>query len=290
MRDFEFLEPDSLPEACALLHGLGDRCRVIAGGSALVLALRQRILTPECLVSLGKLDALCNIEYDPAAGLRIGALVRHADIASSELVRRYSPMLADMAGRLANPQVRNQGTLGGNLCYADPATDPPGCLMALDARVHVSSVRGRREIPIDAFFVDYFTTALAADEIVTHICLPPLESNASGRYNRFLRTGAEHRPLVNVALIVQREKTVCVGARLVIGASTAIPMRAARAEALLIGTVLTMDLATEAAAAAARDAQPISDQRGDAEYRRSMIEVIARRTICEVFGLPSGGM
>lgn len=217
MRDFEFLEPATVAEASRMLADLGDNCRIFAGGTALMLGMRQRMLTPSHLVSLGRLDALRGISFDAREGLRIGALTLHAEVARSPLVQAHYPMLASMAARVANPQVRNQGTLGGNLCYADPATDPPGCLMALGAQIVVSGGNGERVIDIEDFLVDYYVTALAPDEVVTQIRLPAPDAGADGRYARFLRTAAEHRPLASVALAVRREGTFCVEARLAVG-------------------------------------------------------------------------
>ncbi|MBP0637202.1 xanthine dehydrogenase family protein subunit M [Cupriavidus sp. AcVe19-6a] len=285
MRDFEFLEPASLAEASRMLADLGDSCRVFAGGTALMLGMRQRMLTPSHLVSLGRLDALRGIGFDARDGLRIGALTLHAEVARSPLVQAHYPMLASMAARVANPQVRNQGTIGGNLCYADPATDPPGCLMALGAQVVVSGSGGERVIPIEDFLVDYYVTALAPDEVVTQIRLPAPGAGADGRYARFLRTAAEHRPLASVALAVRREGAFCVEARLAVGASTPVPARLRRAEALLAGKTVTSELAAEAAAIVAMDINAVSDMRGSDAYRREMVRVVARRTIAGLFGV-----
>jgi len=287
MRDFEFLEPASVAEASRMLADLGDNCRVFAGGTALMLGMRQRMLTPSHLVSLGRLEELRRIGFDPRGGLRIGALALHADVARSPVVQAYYPMLASMASRVANPQVRNQGTIGGNLCYADPATDPPGCLMALGAQIVVSGTGGERVIGIEDFLVDYYVTALAGDEVVTEIRLPPPAAGADGLYSRFLRTAAEHRPLASVALSVRREGAFCVDARLAVGASTPIPARLRRAEALLAGKTVTAELAAEAADIVAADINAVSDLRGSASYRREMVRVVARRTIAALFGVAS---
>ncbi|MGH8821112.1 MAG: FAD binding domain-containing protein, partial [Rhodoferax sp.] len=233
MRDFDYLEPVSIVEASHMLADLGDECRAIAGGTALMLGMRQRMLTPTHLVSLAGLEALRGIDFDPQRGLRIGALVRHADIANSAVVRAHYPVLSSMASRVANPQVRNQATIGGNLCYADPSTDPPGCLMALDAQIVLAGARGERVLGIEEFLVDYFVTALEPDEVVVEIRVPPLQAGTSGVYTRFLRTAAEHRPLASVALIARRDGALCRDARVAVGASTPIPQRLRRAEALL---------------------------------------------------------
>ncbi|CAJ95541.1 Aldehyde, CO, or xanthine dehydrogenase, FAD-binding subunit [Cupriavidus necator] len=287
MRDFAFLEPATVAEASQMLAELGDSCRILAGGTALMLGMRQRMLTPGHLVSLGRLKALRGITFDAREGLRIGALTLHAEVARSPLVQAHYPMLASMASRVANPQVRNQGTIGGNLCYADPATDPPGCLMALGARIVVSGRGGEREIDIEDFLVDYYVTALAPDEIVTQIRVPAPGAGADGRYARFLRTAAEHRPLASVALAVRREGAFCVEARLAVGASTPIPARLRRAEALLAGKAVTAELAEETAAIVAADINAVSDMRGSESYRREMVRVVARRTIAELFGVAS---
>lgn len=285
MRDFDYLEPATVAEASRMLSDLGDDCRAIAGGTALMLGMRQRMLTPTHLVSLARIEALRGIDFDPRHGLRIGALSRHADVANSALVQRHYPVLASMASRVANPQVRNQGTIGGNLCYADPSTDPPGCLMALDAQVVLGSARGERVLGIEEFLVDYYVTALEPDEILVEIRVPPLAAGATGVYTRFLRTAAEHRPLASVAFVARREGGLCHEAKLSVGASTPIPTRLRRAEAFLEGRTVTADIAAEAADIVAADIEPVSDARGAADFRRDMVRIVARRTVAELFGL-----
>lgn len=285
MRDFDFLEPSTVVEACRMLADLGDECRAMAGGTALMLAMRQRMLSPTHIVSLARIDALRGIDFDPVHGLRIGALSRHCDVAGSALVLHHYPMLASMAARLANPQVRNQGTIGGNLCYADPATDPPGCLMALDARVVLAGPQGERVLSMQEFLVDYYQTALQPDELLREIRIPPPLPGSTGHYARFLRTAAEHRPLVNLALALRRDAGRGHAVRLVTGASTAIPTRATRAEQFLEGRVVTPLVAAEAAAMVAADIDALSDQRGSADYRRAMVRVTAQRSIHALFGL-----
>jgi carbon-monoxide dehydrogenase medium subunit len=217
--------------------------------------------------------------------LRIGALTLHAEVARSPIVQMHYPMLASMAARVANPQVRNQGTIGGNLCYADPATDPPGCLMALDAEVVVTGTQGDRVMGIEEFLIDYYTTALAPDELLSEIRIAPPEPGTTGLYSRFLRTAAEHRPLASVAASARRSGTGCHSIRIAVGASTPIPLRLRRAEAFLAESEVTSDRLSEAADIVAADIEPVSDQRGAAEYRREMVRVVARRTLLELFGL-----
>jgi len=285
MRDFEFLQPTSVAEASRMLADLGDEARVMAGGTALMLAMRQRMVAPSHVVSVAKLANLRGIAFDPQKGLRIGALVKHDELARSPLVARHYPVLAAMASQVANPQVRNQGTLGGNLCYADPATDPPGCLIAHGAQVVLGSARGERVLAIEDFLVDYYLTALEPDELVTEIRVPAPLPDTSGHYVRFLRTAAEHRPLASVSLMTRRDGALCREAKLAVGASVAVPGRVTRAEEFLRGRNITGEVAAEAAAIVAEDIEPLSDLRGSADYRRAMVQVVARRAIAQVFGL-----
>jgi carbon-monoxide dehydrogenase medium subunit len=287
VRNFELLEPASPQEASRMLIDSGEDSRLFAGGTALLLAMRQRMLTPSYLVYLGGVAALDRIEYDERSGLRIGALVRHADLADAPVVNAHYRMLADMARHVANPQIRNMGTLGGNLCYADPASDPPACLMALGAHVVAVGSEGERTIKLDEFFTDYYETALNPHEVLTEIQVPPLPANAVAAYTRFLRTPAEHRPLVGVAVVARGDGAVCSGIRIVIGGSTPTPAFARRAEEFLEGKRITREILEEAADLVAGNISPVSDFRGSAEYRREMVRIVARRTLVSVFGLIS---
>ncbi len=286
MRDFDFLEPASAAEASRMLLDEPEESRLIAGGTALMLGMRQRMLSPRRLISLGRLEALRGIDFDAVEGLRIGALTRHAELAADPAVQTHYPMLASMAARVANPQVRNQGTLGGNLCYADPATDPPGCLMALGAEVVIRGPDGERRLAIEAFLVDYYTTALEPGELITEIRLPPPAEGDRGHYARHLRTAAEHRPLVNLAAWVRQRGHGCEAARLVVGASTVVPTRVPQAEAYLMAHPPTEATVNAAAELIAAGITPLSDARGSAEYRREMVRVLARRSLAHLFALP----
>jgi aerobic carbon-monoxide dehydrogenase medium subunit len=282
MREFDYLLPSSIEQACELLAEYGDDARVFAGGTALMLVMRQRMLNPKVLVSLDKLAALRGIYYDSNIGLRIGALSLHTEVASHPAVKEHYPMLAHMAGHLANPQVRNQGTLGGNLCYADPATDPPGCLIALDAQVVLQSSKGTRTLAMIDFVIDYYTTALAADEILIAILIPSKPLNSISRYTRFRRTAAEHRPLLNVSFYAVRSSQrpgLLEDVRIVIAASTPMPVRLVQAEALLASEPITSRLITAVAQVASEYAKVLSDQRGSEAYRREIIRIVTRRSL-----------
>lgn len=281
MRDFEILRPTSLREAIELLSKHGDDACAYAGGTALLLAMRQRLLSPSHVVSLERVPEIRGIGYHSSEGLSIGALSRHADIARSPDVIANYPVLAKMAGGLANPQVRNQGTIGGNLCYADPATDPPGCLVALDAKVELASASGLRTIPLEAFLVDYFETAIQPGEILVRLIIPPLPRESRAFYARHLRTAAEHRPVANISFVVRAATATGIETRLVIGAATPTPQRMSRVEEFLGSRPMSPETALAGADMAAEDLRPISDSRGDGDFRRSIVHALVRRTIVE---------
>ncbi len=285
MVDFDFLEPQTVAHASQLLAQYGEDARLIAGGTALILALRQRMLQPRQLISLTKIEKLRGITVDNAGTLRIGALTRHSEVGASETVRAHHPVLAGLARVLANPQVRNQGTFGGNLCYADPATDPPGCLLALEASITLESQHGERTLPIADFLVDYFTTAIEQDEILVAINVPASKANSNALYTRHLRTAAEHRPLVNFTSIVECEGPLCIDARIVTAASTITPVRCTQAESLLRGKTITPELVDAAAQLVETQISPISDSRGTDDYRRHIAGVVAQRNLRKAFGL-----
>ena len=245
------------------------------------------MLMPAHLVSIAHLESLRGISLNPDGSLRIGAMTRHAELASSAMVQKGWPMLARMASQLANPQVRNQGTLGGNLCYADPTTDPPACLLALEAEICIAAGHGERRVPMADFIVDYYTTALQDGELLTAIMVPSMPVDASANYTRFLKTAAEHRPLANVSAVARTQRGSCIEARIAVGAAIAVPARMARAEEFLRGRSLSVDTVAQAADLIASEVDPISDSRGDAAYRRDMIRVIARRNLSALFALPT---
>lgn len=289
MFDFDYLQPKSVTEASRMLADLGDDARLIAGGTALMLALRQRMLRPSHLISLAQIDRLRGIEIDSEGWLCIGAANRHVDVAQSALVKTHQPVFADVAARLANPQVRNQGTLGGNICYADPATDPSGCLIALGAQVILGSSRGERALSLQEFLVDYYATALEPDEILLTVRMPATAPGVVVRYTRHLRTAAEHRPLVNFTTVAQLNGGTCAQVHLVIGASTVVPTRCVRAETYLAGKLITADTVSQASQMIAADIEPISDVRGSGDYRRAIAQVVAERNLSAVFGLNRPG-
>ena len=280
MRNFEFLEPSSVSEASSMLAANGEGAKAFAGGVALLLMMRQRIFSPSHVVWLGGIPGLDAIEMERGGGLRIGALATHHAVATHPGVRSRFPMIAGMASGLANPQVRNMGTLGGNLCHGDPASDPPACLLALGASLR--AVRGSQErvIPLDDFFTDYYANALAADEIVSEVIVPPLPAGALTSYVRFSMTAAEHRPLVTAgAMLALDGARKCREARLALGAVAAVPRRLKAAEEFLRGKEPTAEVLARAAELGVADGEPLVDFRASAQYRREVAQVTLRRCL-----------
>lgn len=284
MHNFDYLEPTSLHEVCQLMAQWGDEARVMAGGTALMLALRQRLTSPARIVSVARVPELRGIQVGADQGLRIGAFTTHSDVAQSAYIQQHYPMLSSMASQVANWQVRNQGTIGGNLCYADPATDPPGCLLALGAEVVLQGPVQQRVLSMAEFLVDYYETALQADEVLVAIRLPAPKANTRGSYLRHLKTPADHRPLVNVSITSTQSGHVIDEVCLVVGACTPFPMRLQSANALMAQTPTPL-LIQSVAHAAAQEIDALSDARASSDYRRDVVRVLVARALSDHFNL-----
>ncbi len=282
MVEVQLLKPESIAAASRTLADNPDDAKVIAGGTAVVLLLTQRLIAPRYLVSLAHLPGLRDIVHEPGSGLRIGALATHYEMESSPVVQKVVPALAETFHQVANVRIRHQATVGGVLCEADYASDPPAMLIALRARAKAVSARGERWIALIDFFRDFYQTALEHDEIVTEIFVPEMAPGAGAAYTKFNTRSSEDRPCVGVAVVAERRNGVCEHLRVVVGAVAGTPQEVAHAEDLAPGREITEDLAREVGHAYAEAIDPISDLRGSDWYRRQVIEVLVRRTILQV--------
>lgn len=277
MPDLLLHQPHSLDEACATLARYDGEARAIAGGTALVLMLRQGLLAPPALVRLDTipgLDAIAEVD----GMLRLGALATLSAVAASPLVRARVPVLAAACALVGNVRVRNAATLGGNLCEADYASDPPGVLVALDARVSIHGPRGVRELPVAALVRDFYETALAPDELVTEVRVPL--PAPTGVYLKYVTRSAEDRPCVGVTALVRRAaEGQLAEARVAVGAVAGRPLRLPAAEALARGAAPDEALFRAIGEAYAAAVEPVSDARGSAAYRRQMVAVFVRRAL-----------
>jgi aerobic carbon-monoxide dehydrogenase medium subunit len=279
LHPFRLLEPESLKDAIDALGRLDGEARLVAGGTALVAMIRLGLVKPERLVSLHRVPALSRIAVEDGS-LVLGAMATHADIERARVVRDGWPLLADAVRRVATPAIRTSGTIGGNLAYAEAASDPAPALLCLDAEVRVAGPGGQRVVPIARFFRGFYEAALEPGEIVTAVRVPPAPAGARGGYVKYTSRSAEDKPLVGVAALVALDASGrCVEARIGLGGAAPTPMRAAQAERALRGEALTDAAVRAAAEAAAREADPLSDLMGSADYRREMVRVWVRRLL-----------
>jgi carbon-monoxide dehydrogenase medium subunit len=276
----EILQPTSLDETVALLDRWGEDAKIIAGSTAVVLMLKNGLIAPAALISLGRLRGLDRIEHVPGEGLHFGALATLRAGELSGAVQQANPTLAETFGTVANVRIRNAATVGGNLCEADYASDPPATLLAMRGRVVVRSVRGEREIPLTDFFRDYYETAIAPDEVLTELIVPDLSPASHSAYIKYVSRSSEDRPCVGVAAMVELDANrSCRALRVVVGAVSSTPREVESAEALAVGEPLTDELIGEVAQAYSDAIDPLEDLRGSKWYRKQMIRVFVRRAI-----------
>jgi carbon-monoxide dehydrogenase medium subunit len=278
MRRFELLEPTSLDEACALLAEREDR-RPIAGGTALLVLIKLGLYIPTTLVNLKKVSGASEISYTPEQGLRLGALASIYDVESAAVVRERYPVLAEACHVVANIRIRNLATIGGNLAHGDYQSDPPTVLMALDARVELTSRQGTREVALADFLLGPYETAVAPGELVSAVLVPPPPAGFRGTYLKFTTRSSEDRPCAGVVALVRGSAERCDEARLVVGAVSPTPVRVHRAEALARGEPLTAALIEAMAAEATQAVEPMEDLRGPAAYKRQVVGVLVRRAL-----------
>jgi carbon-monoxide dehydrogenase medium subunit len=282
IKSFEYLAPQTLDEALALLEQHGDECKVIAGGQSLLILMRQGLVAPAYLLDIKGLPGLAHIKFDPKEGLTIGALATHRAIEKSPEIQQKFGVLSEMERRLASIQTRNWGTIGGNLCHADPAGDPAPVLIALCATVTVTSTQGPRTVPLEDFVLDYFETAMKHTELLTEIRLPVPAPQTGTVYSKFNVIESELGTVgVAVSITLRSKDRTCGDARIVLGGAGPRPLRAKRAEELLRGKQITDRLLKDAADRAAAESQPISDINASADYRRELLKVQVRRMAAE---------
>jgi carbon-monoxide dehydrogenase medium subunit len=279
MRNFDYLEPTTVAEACELLKQHAGEAKVFAGGSHLTILMKQGFYQPNALVNIKKIPELRGIKYDAAEGMTIGALVTHREIETSALVREKFPVLCDAEREVANIRVRNMGTVGGNLASGEPLTDLSQIFISLDGRAQIAGPAGVRIIPVEELFVDFYTTSLAEDEILTQVVLPPLPARSGVDYIRFSSSSVVDKPSAGVAvrLTLENSGETIQTARIVLGCVGATPVRARKAEALITGEQLTPQLAEEAGSAASQECSPTSDLRGSEAYKRAIVRTLVKR-------------
>jgi len=274
---FAYRSPTSLPEALDLLREHGDDAKVVAGGQSLVPLLKLRFASPAMLVDIGGLPGLAGISAG-ADGLRIGALTRHVQIERDAALDASCPILREAAPQIADPLVRNRGTVGGSLCHADPAGDWGAVMLALDAQLVASSPEGERVIAAADFFEGPFTTALRPDEVLTEVRIPatPSGRRAGGAYLKLERKVGDFATVGVAVQLCLHDGTI---ERAGIGLTAVGPtnLKAVEAERALVGREPTGEVIAEAARLAAEAAEPRDDVRGSAAYKRDVVRVFVQR-------------
>ena len=285
MTPFEYRTPKSLREVHANLKEFGSDAKLVAGGTALIIMMKQRLVRPSCLLSLRSVRGLNGIELQNG-GLRIGGLATHRQLETSPLIRRRLPMLAETYHHVATLRVRNMATVGGGLAHADPNQDPPPSLIALGATLKATSANGSRVIPMDEFFKDYYETVLNPDELITEVMVPKLPPNSGAAYIKFLPRTADDYATVSAAAVLTLDKSnkTVADVRIAPGSVGVTPIRATAAEAVLRGQPLKTEAFAEAGEKAKEAVDPISDFRGSAGYKKDMAAVFVRRALEQALG------
>ena len=278
MKNFDYIAAKSIGEAIALLSQGG---KVMAGGTDLIVEMRDRAMQPGKVIDLKKIPGLDYLEYRDGEGLRLGALARIRDIETSKVIREKFWLLSEAAGYLGSVQVRNRATVGGNLCHATPSADMAPALIGLGAMVRYSGAGGEKVLPLEDFFQGPGKTVLQGDEILTEIRVPEMGRYTDGVYLKFSPRRAMDLAVVGVASVLTTDKTgsKCEEIRIVLGAVAPVPMRAKKAEEVLRGKKLNETLIREAGKVASQEAKPITDIRASEWYRRQIVEELTVRTV-----------
>jgi len=300
----EYYKPDTLEEAMGIM-GAHEDARFIAGGTDVMVLIKNRKLSPDVLISLRNIRGLSGI--DASDGLTLGSGVTHGAIVRNELIQRRCTALADATQRIGSEQVRNVATIGGNICNAAPSADTACPLLVLDAHVLIAAKDGERTVPIEDFFLAPNRTVLSHGEIVKAIALPALAENSGSAYIKHTRRQAMELPMVGIAVRVTLDaaghpsgwkeelrkaegaaeltrkiedgKFVCPDVRIALGVVSPTPMRARKAEAALAGRAISEALLDEVGAIAASESQPRDSVRGEAWYRKEMVAVLVKRAV-----------
>lgn len=287
-RSFEYSAPSTLNEAVSLLQELGPDAKILSGGQSLIPMMKLRLASPPHIVDINRIPGLDYLREEGGV-LRIGALVRETDLEHSDLVRSRFPIIADTTSVIADPLVRNQATVCGNLAHGDPANDHPATMLALGASVVAIGPSGEREIPVDKFFPGLFTTALQPDEILKEIRIPIPPPSSGGAYLKLERKVGDYATAGVAVQITLDASGACSRAGIGLTNVGFTPIEATKAEALLKGKSLDKATIQQAAQLAASESQPVDDIRGSADYKRDLVRVLTSRALERALARAKGG-
>jgi aerobic carbon-monoxide dehydrogenase medium subunit len=275
---FEYLRPKTIPEAIAFLQQYGDDAKILSGGQSLIPMMKLRLARPGYLIDINRISGLSYIKEEDG-NLKIGGLTREAELEASALIRSKYPIILDTARVIADPQVRNMATVAGNLAHGDPANDHPATMLALGAQVVATGPKGERVIRIEEFFVTLFTTALERDELVTEIRIPIPPPHSAGAYFKLERKVGDFATAAVAAQVTLDNSGVCQRAGIGLTNVGPTPLKAKQAEDFLRGKKPDAANIQQAATFAAGEAQPSSDLRGPAEYKKGLVKELTKRAL-----------
>lgn len=284
---FDYHSPTSLDEALSLLKQHSGDAKILAGGQSLIPAMRFRLAVPSILIDINRLNDLRYVE-ERGDHLAIGAMTREHSLEDSAVVRSSYPLLHDTAAVIADPLVRNQATVGGNIAHADPANDHPATMLAYGATVVAKGPGGERSIAIDDFFTGLFENAMADDEILVEIRIPKPPAGSGGAYTKFERKVGDYA-ISAAAVQLRLSGDTIAEARIGLTNVSAVPMRAKSAEAALVGKAVTAETLESAGQAAAAECDPSPDLRGSIDYKRDITRVMVKRSIEKAVARAKGG-
>jgi carbon-monoxide dehydrogenase medium subunit len=285
---FDYLEPENIKEALALLSQYHGKSKIMAGGTDLILQIRNKAIRPEYVVDITKIPGLDDMTFDDQQGLRLGALTTIRALETSVELQRKYPIISQAASQLGSVAIRNVATVGGNLCNALPSAETSQALVALSAQVKMIGPRGERILALEDFFTGVGKTVLQPDEVLLEILVPELTPHTSGIYIKHSPRGPIDLAIVNITVLITMEpdQKICSDAKIVLGAVSSTPLRARKAEDVLKGKRVDGALIDRAARVASDEAHPRHGSiRGSFEYKKEMVRVLTGRAIREVTAL-----
>jgi len=275
---FEYFRPKAMGEAFALLEQHGEEAKILSGGQSLIPMMKLRLARPAYIIDINEIPGLRYVKEEDGY-LKIGGLTHEADLEASALIQSKYPIILDTASLIADPQVRNMATVGGNLAHGDPANDHPATMLALNAQVIATGSHGQRAIPVKDFFLSLFTTALQHGEILTEIRIPIPPARSGGAYFKLERKVGDFATVGVAAQVTLDSNQACERAGIGLTNVGSTPIKAKKAEEFLRGKTLDEFHIKQAARLAVEDARPSPDLRGPAEYKAAMVKELTRRAL-----------
>jgi carbon-monoxide dehydrogenase medium subunit len=275
---FAYSAPTTLDEALALLQEHGDEAKILAGGHSLIPMMKLRFASPTHLIDINNIPGLSYVKEEDGY-LKIGAMTKEVEVEESDIIHNKYQIFIDATKLIADPQVRNFGTLGGNLAHGDAANDHPAVMIALGAEIEITGQEGKRTVGIDDFFHGFYTTAVDEGEVLTEIRIPAASGNYGSAYHKAERKVGDYATAGVAAMVQMDDQGRCTRAGIGLTNVSPLPLRAKRSEDVLIGSDLSDAVIEQAAQYASEDCSPSEDLRGNEEYKRHLVKVITKRML-----------